>query len=97
MAEVHKNVALAAGVWTELTTPLGIAADARWAFEPADASVEMIETDSADPPAADSRGQRLFPGSAARPGDVRPWTRAAGRRLWARAATDATLVAAPVE
>ena len=96
MAEIHKNVPLAAGVWTDLTAAFAIAVDTKWGFEAVGAAVELVETDSSDAPAEATRGQRIFPGTSTRQGDQLEWTRASGRTLWARAGGPAVVVAAPV-
>ena len=97
MAEVHRNVPLAAGVWTDLVAALSIEANARWGFEVQDAAVELVETDSAVAPAATTRGQTIFPGTSSRPGDAIEWARPSGHVLWARAGGPAVIVAAPVD
>lgn len=97
MAEIHKNVSLARGVWTDVTAALSIAVNDTWGLEATDAAVELVETDSATAPAVATRGQRLFPGTSAREADVLEWTRASGRHLWARASGAAVLIAAPVD
>ena len=96
MAELTKETAIGLD-WTEVTATLGMVDGETYVVEvdgPDGGLVRAVDTDSADAPAAASRGHAWRPTNAAGTADVREFEKKAGHFWYLRASLDGMRVIA---